>query len=357
MSVFLLPDLGEGLAEAAIVAWHVQPGDEVRAGQLLVSVETAKAVVDVPSPQTGRVVALLAAAGSTVPTHAPLVEFAAAGPAPIAPSPPPAATPLAARDVDAGSVVGQLAQAPALRHEDFLIGRHRQGAGQPPPRSRPPAISPPPLFAGGDALDATRQFMADTMTRADREVVRVTLTDEADLAAPASATLTARLVHALVAAARQQPALNAWYDAVTRRRLLHDAVHVGLAVDTPHGLYVPVLRDAATLSLEELATAIAQLRQAALDRRLSHAQLTGATLTLSNFGALGGRFATPVVTPPQVAILGAGRAQDLPPDPADEPGMPRRQRLPLSLSFDHRVVTGGEASRFLQAVIRDLGLV
>lgn len=354
MSVFLLPDLGEGLAEAAIVVWHVQPGDEVSAGQLLVSVETAKAVVDVPSPQTGRVVALLAAAGSTVPTHAPLVEFAAAGPAPIAP--PPAATPLAARDVDAGSVVGQLAQAPALRHEDFLIGRHRQGAGHPPPRARSPSTSPPPLFAGGDALDATRQFMADTMTRADRDVVRVTLTDEADLAAPASATLTARLVRALVAAARQQPALNAWYDAAARRRLLHDAVHVGVAVDTPHGLYVPVLRNAATLSLEELVTAIAQLRQAALDRRLSHAQLAGATLTLSNFGAIGGRFATPVVTPPQVAILGAGRAQDLLPDPADVPGRPRRQRLPLSLSFDHRVVTGGEASRFLQAVIRDLGL-
>ncbi|HEX4869506.1 MAG TPA: dihydrolipoamide acetyltransferase family protein [Moraxellaceae bacterium] len=352
MSLFRLPDLGEGLAEASILEWHVRPGDSVEAGQLLVSVETAKAVVDVPSPQSGRIVALLAAAGSTVPTHAPLVEFAegadVGGPAPRG---------------DAGSVVGALEHGAAVREGGFLIGRHRtppSPAGEAGHRRQPAtaaalaarAPASPPPFADGEPLDPTRRHMAEAMAHAHREVVQVTLIDEVALPLPARSALTARLVRALVAGARAEPALNAWYDGARQQRLLHAAVHVGIAVDTPHGLYVPVLRDAATLDAEAIASAVAALRADALAHRLAPAQLAGATLTLSNFGALGGRHATPVVLPPQVAILGAGRVYEG--LRLDGGAVVPVHLLPLSLSFDHRAVTGGEAARFLAAVAADL---
>lgn len=340
MSLFRLPDLGEGLAEASILEWHVRPGDNIEAGQLLVSVETAKAVVDVPSPQSGRIVALLAPAGSTVPTHAPLVEFADSAEGSAAAESPPRG--------DAGSVVGALDHGAAVREGGFLIGRHR--ASLPP--STAGGHRQPLLFTGGEPLDPTRRQMAEVMTRAHREVVQATLIDEVEIPFTARSALTARLVRALVAAARAEPGLNAWYDGARQLRLLHAAVHVGIAVDTPHGLYVPVLRDAAQLDTKAIADGVSALRADALAHRLAPAQLAGATLSLSNFGALGGRHATPVVLPPQVAILGAGRVyQGL--RLAGDAVVPVHL-LPLSLSFDHRAVTGGEAARFLAAVAADL---
>lgn len=344
MSLFHLPDLGEGLAEASIVEWHVQAGDTVTAGQLLVSVETAKAVVDIPSPRDGRIMALLAPAGSTVPTHAPLVEFAD--------SPAPAGT--APARVDAGSVVGELAQATALRQETFLIGRHRHTEATLQQRRDAPGSAPgaSPSFTGGEPLDPTRKSMAEAMARAQREVVLVTLTDEVEIVFADRRTLTARLVRALVAAARAEPALNAWYDGTRQQRLLHAAVHVGIAVDTPQGLLVPVLHDAQDLGMGEIGRRVATLKQKAVAHRLRPAQLAGATLTLSNFGALAGRHATPLVTPPQVAILGAGHAFDG--VRVREGILSPARLLPLSLSFDHRAVTGGEAARFLAAVAQDL---
>ncbi|HET8730809.1 MAG TPA: dihydrolipoamide acetyltransferase family protein [Moraxellaceae bacterium] len=344
MSLFHLPDLGEGLAEASIIEWHVAPGDEVQVGQLLVSVETAKAVVDIPSPQRGRIMALLAPAGSTIPTHAPLVEFAEPDERP---------GPALSRE-DAGSVVGTLGQTTSVRQERFIIGRHRPPPANPRDQpAKPVAALTPPAMAQGEPLSPTRKSMADALARAQEEVVLVTLTDEVEIRFQDRRSLTARLVQALVAASRAEPALNAWYDGAQQRRQLHDAVHVGIAVDTPQGLFVPVLKDAQALSQGEIARRVAALRQDALAHRLTPAQLAGATVTLSNFGALSGRYATPLVTPPQVAILGAGHAFE---GVRVQEGTIRTARLlPLSLSFDHRAVTGGEAARFLAAVAADLG--
>jgi pyruvate dehydrogenase E2 component (dihydrolipoamide acetyltransferase) len=340
MSIFHLPDLGEGLAEARIVEWHVQPDDEVKAEQLLVSVETAKAVVDIPSPQGGHIVALLAKAGETVATHAPLVEFSGG-----------------LNKTDNGSVVGVLAQSDTIRHESFVIGRHRHTEArlqQSRERRASRAVrqQKPALFNGGEPLDLTRKAMAENLARAHRNVVPVTLMLEAEILFEDRRELTARLVRALVAAAAAEPALNAWYDGSAQKRLLHETVHVGIAVDTPHGLFVPVLKDAGQLSLGQIAREVASLKKAALEHHLSPVQLSGATLTLSNFGALAGRFATPLVTPPQVAILGAGHARDSVLPSGD--GTRTARLLPLSLSFDHRAVTGGEAARFLDAVAADL---
>lgn len=348
MSIFHLPDLGEGLAEASIVEWHVRPGDDVKAEQLLVSVETAKAVVDIPSPQSGRIVALLAKAGETLPTHAALVEFSGDNDH---------ADSKTARKADNGSVVGVLAQSDTIRHESFVIGRHRHTEArlqQSRERraSRAARQQTPALFSGGEPLDITRKAMAENLARAHRDVVPVTLMLEAEILFEDRRELTARLVRALVAAAKAEPALNAWYDGSAQKRLLHEAVHVGIAVDTPHGLFVPVLKDAGQRSLGQIARQIAGLKKAALEHHLSPAQLSGATLTLSNFGALAGRFATPLVTPPQVAILGAGHARDSVLPAGD--GTRSARLLPLSLSFDHRAVTGGEAARFLDAIAADL---
>lgn len=352
MSIFYLPDLGEGLAEASIVEWHVQPGEVVQAEQLLVSVETAKAVVDIPSPQAGRIIALLAEAGSTIPTHAPLVEFLDAAGAEKSAAPASGS----AAAADKGTVVGTLKQDATVRHESFVIGRHRHTEARlQQSRARREARAAPAtsLFSGGEALDPTRKSMAEAMTRAHRDVVPVTLTAEAEIRFEDRRQLTARLVRALVRAAKAEPALNAWYDGTQQKRLLHDAVHVGIAVDTPQGLFVPVLKNAHTLETAEVSREVASLKQQAHAHRLAPAQLAGATITLSNFGALAGRYATPLVTPPQVAILGAGHAFD---GVRVENGELRIARLlPLSLSFDHRAVTGGEAARFLAAMVEDLG--
>lgn len=371
MSIFHLPDPGEGLAEARIVQWHVAAGDDVVAEQLLVSVETAKAVVDIPSPQAGHIVALLAAEGDTIATHSALIEFAGdnvirqhPGHSSSKKTGKKSTSPIQANETttenkktDNGSVVGTLVHTDTIRAESFIIGRHRHTEArlqQSTNRrsSRTGSNNSNKLFSGGEDLDMIRRAMADNLARAHREVVLVTINAEAEIIFEDRRELTARLVRALVAAARAEPALNAWYDADQQKRLLHSAVHVGIAVDSPHGLFVPVLRDAETLGLSAIARNVAELKKYALEHRLSAEQQKGATLTLSNFGALAGRFATPLVTPPQVAIMGAGHAWNSlrPQAGAILPVC----LLPLSLSFDHRIVSGGEAARFLDAMVTDL---
>ena len=160
--------------------------------------------------------------------------------------------------------------------------------------------------------------------------------------------MTGRLVRAIASACRAEPALNAWFDG--QRRQLHDQVDLAIAVDTPEGLFTPVLRDAGRVA--DVASAIAALKHSAEDRSIAPDAMKDATITLSNFGTLAGEFAVLVVTPPQVAILGAGRILDAVLAERGKPVICRT--LPLSLTFDHRAVTGGEAARFLSAVREDL---
>jgi 2-oxoisovalerate dehydrogenase E2 component (dihydrolipoyl transacylase) len=159
-----------------------------------------------------------------------------------------------------------------------------------------------------------------------------------------------------------EPALNAWYDAATNSRSLLTHIHLAIAVDTPSGLIVPVLREVQDKTLDELRAAIAAHKEAAHRRSAAAEELRNFTLSLSNFGTLAGRYATPLVVPPAVAILGAGKIRREAVVVADAGAaqagaahaVVARRRLPLSLSFDHRCVTGGEACRFLAAVIADL---
>jgi len=369
MNIFKLPDLGEGLTEAEIVSWHVQAGDEIKEDQPLVSVETAKAIVDIPSPSSGRVHHLYGKAGDLIQTGDPLVEFGAAS------------EPEKARGAaDAGTVVGQVARSDTvLREQTSAVGPHPGGLkATPAVRALAHRLDvdlaivtpsgPDGTITTADVqrvakilaevgplepLRGVRRAMARTMASAHAEVVPVTICEDADIHAwPPGSDVTLRLIRALVAACQSEPALNAWYDSHALGRRLLRKIELGIAVDTEEGLFVPVLRDVGKRPPDDLRRGLNAMREAVRKRTIPPEELRGYTITLSNFGAFGGRYANPIIVPPTVAILGAGRIR---PAVVAWNGQPAVHTIiPLSLTFDHRAVTGGEAARFLMAVIKDL---
>jgi pyruvate dehydrogenase E2 component (dihydrolipoamide acetyltransferase) len=208
--------------------------------------------------------------------------------------------------------------------------------------------------AAEEPLRGLRRAMARNMTLAHEEVAAVTIMDDADVSNwPPGTAVLARLVGALVAACRAEPGLNAWYDSKSAARRVLEEVHVGIAVDTPEGLLVPVLKNAQKIDEGELPGLLKNLVEKARDRSLPPELLRGSTITISNYGPIAGRYATPMVVPPAIAIFGAGRLALRPWVMADG-SVAARRILPLSLTFDHRAATGGEAGRFLNALVADL---
>lgn len=370
MRFFKLPDLGEGLPEAEIIRWHVAVGDVVEVDQLLVEVETAKAVVEVPSPQAGVIAALFGQDGDIIHTGEPLLEFAIGD---------------GDKSADTGTVVGELKQATQDDGVDtFIIGAapsSRQAAhGHASPAVRAMAGSvgipldqvtgtgPGGTITAHDIENATktrethgeaesvrgvRRAMAKTMELSHATVVPVTLFDDADIHDWSTGTdITMRLIGAIVHAAKVAPALNGWFYGDTLTRRLRQSVDIGIAVDTEEGLFVPVLRDANHREPKDLRQGLDHLRADVRNRRIPPAEMQGATITLSNFGTIAGRYANPIVVPPQIAIIGAGVIREE--VVARKQQIAIRRILPLSLTFDHRAATGGEAARFLKALIEDL---
>ncbi len=371
MSTFRFPDVGEGIREAEIVVWHVGVGDHVVADQPLVSVETDKAVVEIPAPRSGHIAALHGEPGDLIDVGDPLVEFAdgetgdrgaIVGDLPdVASEPVPEPVPEPTRGPTAVAAVSSTARAaPAVRALASSLGVDLadvtgSGPGGVITRTDVDAAASGPGSAGGavEPLRGVRRAMDSNMSRAHAQVVPATITDEADIGDwPADADPTMRLVRAIADACRREPALNAAYLGRDRGRRLHDHVDVGIAVDTDDGLFVPVLRDVARRHPDDLRRGLDAMRSDIEARTVAPEHLRGATISLSNFGAFGGRHAALVVLPPQVAIVGAGRAREVV-VPRDGAIVARRQ-LPLSLTFDHRVVMGGEAARFLAAIKHDL---
>ena len=219
-------------------------------------------------------------------------------------------------------------------------------------RTQPPGVS-----ASGqpEQLKGVRRNMARVMADAHAKVVPTTLCDDADLHAwIGKQDITARLVRAMVAACKTVPALNAWFDGDNLSRTLHPHVDIGIAVDTDDGLFVPALRNADMLDARGVRTAIQRLRAQVEERSIPASELSGYTISLSNFGMFAGRYATPVVVPPCVAIVGAGKlSHDV---VAVIGGIEVHRRMPISLTFDHRACTGGEAARFLKALLDDMAL-
>ena len=362
MRIFRLPDLGEGLQEAEIVEWHVKAGDEVEVDQPIVSMETAKAIVEVPAPFAGRIEKLFGKAKDIIHLGEPLVGFEG-------------------EDADSGTVVGHMEVGKDVVDEAPLAVAPRAAGGiKATPAVRALArrldvelamvtpSGPDGLITVADVervsrvlaeagpaepLRGVRRAMAANMALANSEVAPATLMDDADIHAwPAGTDTTVRLIRAIVAGCKAEPALNVWYDAKAGWRRLVKKVHIGIAVDTPEGLFVPVLRDCDSRDAADLRRGLDHMRADVKARKIPPEELRGNTITLSNFGMIGGRYAAPVVLPPTVAIVGAGRIIDAV-VPAN--GAPAVHRvMPLSVTFDHRAVTGGEAGRFLAAVVADL---
>ena len=375
ISTFRLPDLGEGLTEADVVEWYVAEGESVALDQPVVALESAKAVVDIPSPVAGRVRRHCARPGETVATGAPLVEFEvdgevaeddAGGGRGVDTATPelPRAGASAAHDAAAaasraGPAPSRINAMPAARAKARALGvdlASVTGTG-PDGRIRVADVERAAAEAGGgtgeEALRGVRRTMARRMTLSRARVVPVTVTEDADIGDwREGEDVTVRLVRAVVAGCAASPALNAWFDDDPPRRTVHRDVHLGIAADAGDGLFVPVLRDTGTREPAELRAEVDRLRAGVGARSLAPEELDGATITLSNFGMLAGRYGTPVVVPPQVAILGAGRAREEP--VARDGAVVVRRRMPLSLTFDHRACTGAESSRFLAAVVADL---
>jgi 2-oxoisovalerate dehydrogenase E2 component (dihydrolipoyl transacylase) len=363
MRNFRLPDLGEGLQEAEIVEWRVREGDVVAQDQPMLAVETAKAVVELPAPQAGRIERLFARAGDIIRVGAPLVAFEGGA------------------DEDAGAVVGAVETGTGVVTEQpAAVGRAGLASIKATPAVRALArklsvdlsmvtpSGPDGLVTAQDIqrvakilseaepaepLRGFRRAMAQNMAFAQSEVAAATIMDDAliDAWAP-GCDVTIRLIRALVHACAAEPALNCWFESATlARRLLH-RIDLGVAVDTPDGLFVPVLRDVATRSAQDLRAGLDRMRADVAARRVPPEEMRGATITLSNFGTIAGRYASPVVMPPTVAILGAGRIRRQAVVRGDAVAV--GAVLPVSLTFDHRAVSGGEAGRFLAAILEDL---
>jgi pyruvate dehydrogenase E2 component (dihydrolipoamide acetyltransferase) len=205
-----------------------------------------------------------------------------------------------------------------------------------------------------EKLRGIRRAMAQTMANSNSIVSAATIMDDVDIHAwKTGENCTMRLIRAMVMACQEEPALNAWFDSYSIGRRLLEHVDIGIAVDSEHGLLVPVLRDCEKRSREELRRGLDELKEAVKSRKIPPSEMRGNTITLSNFGTIAGRYAVPVIVPPTVAILGAGVIRDQVVAFEGQPAI--HAVLPLSLSFDHRAVTGGEAGRFLAVIISDLG--
>jgi len=370
MKYFKLPDLGEGLSEAEIVEWHVKVGDTVKEDQLMVSVETAKAIVEVPSPQSGVICTLFAEPGDVVHIGEPLVEYEG-------------------EQDDSGTVVGDLSlSAKQESKDDFIVGsahsQNNQSVIKATPSVRALAkrlevdlshIKPSGEdgrittndvekaarlnFDKGqsESLKGVRKVMAKNMAASHAQVVPVTLHDDADVhgwftKGNPTQDITMRLVHAIKQACVAEPSMNVWFDGEHLTRRLLTQIDLGIAVDTEQGLFVPVLRDIGQRSLDNLREGLNALRGAVKSRKIPPQEMQGATITLSNFGTLAGKYANPVVLPPQVTIVGAGGIRDE--VVAFQGQAVVHPILPLSVTFDHRAVTGGEAARFLSVMLEDL---
>jgi pyruvate dehydrogenase E2 component (dihydrolipoamide acetyltransferase) len=467
---FHLPDLGEGLPDATIVEWLVKEGGTVKLDEPLVSMETAKAVVEVPSPFSGKLAKAHGANGDVIATGAALADFEIDANMPQraeaestghhhAPpaKPAKAAVPtgkgagneapdgkgvVASDDggeivendnagrADEGTVVGAMQSSdrvhseqatsfggvkavPAVRalakklgvdlarvaasgaggvvtmkdvKDAAAAGTAKVGAAPAPARSAPAQPSPAAgaaaspasgrgerttLSAAGkpmrttplsvsatgqpEQLKGVRRNMARVMADAHAKVVPTTLADDADIHAwlPGN-DITGRLIRSIVRACKAVPALNAWFDGENLTRTLHPHVDIGIAVDTDDGLFVPALRNAHILDAAGVRAAVNRLRTSVEDRSIPPSELAGYTISLSNFGVFAGRYATPVVVPPCVAIIAAGKGRhQMTPVMG---GFESHRVIPLSLTFDHRAATGGEAARFLKAMLDDLAL-
>ena len=368
---FKLPDLGEGITEGEVVKWRVKDNDEVTEHQVVVEVETDKAIVEVPSPKKGKVVKLSAAEGETVKTGQTLLVIDIEGEA-----------------ADEGakksfSVVGSLPMeeevlaTPMVRNLAKKLGIDLldiKGTGpggrttEEDVRSAAQSVKKETTDRHGSIervpIKGVRKAIAKNLLLSQKNSAFVTGMDDADITElwnlkarektgadkkGVHLTLMPFFVKAAVHALMKHPYLNSSVDEETEEIVIKRYYNIGVAVDTPDGLMVPVVKDADKKTIIALASEIHELGLKARERKLSIEELKGSTFTITNYGTIGGTYATPIINYPDVAILGIGRIKDGP--WVKDNAIVVRKILHLSFTFDHRVADGSEAGRFLNDVI------
>jgi 2-oxoisovalerate dehydrogenase E2 component (dihydrolipoyl transacylase) len=411
---FKLPDIGEGIAEAEIVAWHVKVGDTIGEDQQIADMMTDKATVEMESPVAGKVVELAGEVGDQIPIGSVLavIETEAAeaesAPAPAAesknerpladgaveptpamaeeipvvavdasptPAPEPRVEPEVAKKEGRSALV---LASPAVRQRARDLGIDLSEVRTASDRIRHADLDAYLLYNGGSVSarggraaarqDETikvvglRRKIAENMAEANRRIQHFTLVEEFDVTALEEArrmmnrdrgsnpklTLLPFLITAMSRALADWPMLNATFDDEAMVVTRHGPVHMGMATQTPNGLMVATIRDAQSKSIWGIASEIVRLSEAARTGKATREELSGATFTISSLGPMGGITSTPVVNPPQVAIVAVNKIEDkiVPIDDDIEV----RKRMNLSLSCDHRVVDGWDAASFMQAL-------
>ena len=419
--VIKVPDVGEGVAEVELVAWHVQPGDMVVEDQALADVMTDKASVEIPSPVAGRVLALGGEVGQTLAVGSELIRIEVAGGSemPAAQTPPaaaaavtaagtgpaaaereptapvPAAAAAGARAASAAARTAPAAErpiaSPALRRRAWELGvdlgtlrptgtsgrivqadldAHVAAHGSRPAVAVPAPVAAPRADPRAERHDeqaipviGLRRRIALQMQEAKRRIPHFSYVEEVDVtevealraalnakwgAERGRLTLLPLLMRAMVLALRDFPQVNAVFDDEAGVVTRHGAVHLGVATQTAHGLMVPVVRHAEARTPWSMAAEVARLADAARHGRATRDELRGSTITISSLGALGGIVSTPVINRPEVAIVAVNRIVERP--VLRGGAAVARSLMNLSSSFDHRVVDGMDAARFVQAL-------
>ncbi len=398
---FALPEIGEGVYEAELVRWLVEAGATVKRGQPLAEVMTDKATMEVPSPFVGTVTALLAQPGQQIKVGQPLLSYESSAPAPqpvAVASTGKSATSAASASVPRPMLNGPIRMevsgrlpvkaAPSVRHLARKLGIDLAAIHGSGPEGRiliedltpriqaasaPAAPPPEPVPDYGKPgtrikMQGLRRTIAQRMVLSKRTIPHYSYVDECDVTdlvklreslrepfarAGVKLTYLAFFVKAVVAALKDVPIVNASLDEKSDEIVLHDHYHIGIAAATPAGLMVPVIRDADQKDLATIAREIERLSNAARAGKARREELVGSTFTITSVGAYGGLIATPVINPPEVAILALGKIIKRP--VYDDAGAIRPADLIyLSLSFDHRVVDGAVGAVFANAILKHL---
>ncbi|WP_343345747.1 dihydrolipoamide acetyltransferase family protein [Sphingomicrobium sp. XHP0239] len=411
---FKLPDIGEGIAEAEIVEWHVAVGDVIEEDAHLADMMTDKATVEMESPVAGKVVKLAGEVGDQIAIGSVLVEIETEGDAPAQEDAPSADASPDVEDASEEEPIADGAEPLNKEQEEALPGLDTDEDAEPPvpqPRDEPEGepqakvLASPTvrkratdlgidltqvkttsdrirhgdldaylLYNGGSVSHGAtapradeqikvvgmRRKIAENMQAAKRRIPHFTLVDEFDVTAleetrammnqdrgdKPKLTVLPFLIVAMARALPDFPMLNATYDDDANVVTRHGKMHLGMAAQTDAGLMVPVIKDAHGKTVWQLAADINRLAEEARSGKIARDDLQGATISLSSLGPMGGITSTPVITPPQVAIIAVNKMQELPVIEGDE--LVAKKKMNLSLSCDHRVVDGWDAASFLQ---------
>ncbi|MBX4950523.1 2-oxo acid dehydrogenase subunit E2 [Rhizobium binae] len=396
--IIKMPDVGEGVAEAELVEWHVKPGDPVREDMVIAAVMTDKATVEIPSPVEGTVIWIAGEIGDRIAVKAPLVRIETAGgaggahpmqtsQAPVAEvvkaeiAKPAPAAPVSTAPAATTPPVEKPLAAPSVRlfaRESGVDLRQVQGSG---PAGRILREDIERFLAQGTApttakngfarktateeikLTGLRRRIAEKMVLSTSRIPHITYVEEVDMTALEELRATMNrdrrsshpkltvlpfLMRALVKAISEQPEVNATFDDDAGIITRHGAVHIGIATQTPAGLTVPVVRHAEARGIWDCAAEIGRLAEAARSGTATRDELSGSTITISSLGALGGIVSTPVINHPEVAIIGVNKIATRP--VWDGTQFVPRKMMNLSSSFDHRIIDGWDAATFVQRI-------